>query len=518
MKTKMIIASALLALASGSAFSAELKVGSANMPSYLDPGRDHSNVGSQFYYNTFDVLIDKDADKAESSFRPGLATEWKLIEPTVMELKLRDDVYFQNGDKMTADDVIFSLNRMFQPAFKPYIVRAKDRLGNFDRAEKVDDYTIRIVAKRPEPLWETLINMQQLMIVPEKYIKGLTGDPQVAEDSDYEAFSLAPVGTGPYRISQFIPGEKIVWERQEQFWGDQAPFDKVSVSYIPEMASRITALKNKEVDLITNVPPDQLSTIEADSNLQVASNVTPLFHVLIFNTQNEVMKNPKFRQALSLAVDRDTLNEALWQGKAVVPSTHTYKQFGELYMPELKTFEYDLEKAKKLLAESGYNGEEIRMDTSAVYYTNGLLAMQAVAEMWSNIGIKTRINVDDKWTGNDPTMMVRNWSNPMYFADPFGSFGVMWAPGGPSEGEGRFKTDEAYGKTWEKFRFSDNVADRKTAYAELMDRIKQDPPFLVLYQPFESWAMQKGIQWGPKPGHIPYVLDFRAGSITVASN
>ena len=103
MKTKMIIASALLALASGSAFSAELKVGSANMPSYLDPGRDHSNVGSQFYYNTFDVLIDKDADKAESSFRPGLATEWKLIEPTVMELKLRDDVYFQNGDKMTAD-------------------------------------------------------------------------------------------------------------------------------------------------------------------------------------------------------------------------------------------------------------------------------------------------------------------------------------------------------------------------------------------------------------------------------
>ena len=518
MKTKMIIASALLALASGSAFSAELKVGSANMPSYLDPGRDHSNVGSQFYYNTFDVLIDKDADKAESSFRPGLATEWKLIEPTVMELKLRDDVYFQNGDKMTADDVIFSLNRMFQPAFKPYIVRAKDRLGNFDRAEKVDDYTIRIVAKRPEPLWETLINMQQLMIVPEKYIKGLTGDPQVAEDSDYEAFSLAPVGTGPYKISQFIPGEKIVWERQEQFWGDKAPFDKVSVSYIPEMASRITALKNREVDLITNVPPDQLSTIEADSNLKVASNVTPLFHVLIFNTQNEVMKNPKFRQALSLAVDRDTLNEALWQGKAVVPSTHTYKQFGELYMPELKTFEYDLEKARKLLAESGYNGEEIRMDTSAVYYTNGLLAMQAVAEMWNNIGIKTRINVDDKWTGNDPTMMVRNWSNPMYFADPFGSFGVMWAPGGPSEGEGRFKTDEAYGKTWEKFRFSDNVADRKSAYAELMDRIKQDPPFLVLYQPFESWAMQKGIQWGPKPGHIPYVLDFRAGSISVASN
>lgn len=518
MKTTMIITSTLLALMSGSALSAELKVGSANMPPYLDPGRDHSNVGSQFYYNTFDVLIDKDAETAETKFRPGLATEWKLVEPTVMELKLREGVLFQNGDPMTANDVIFSLNRMLQPTFKPYVVRAKDRLGNFDRAEKVDDHTIRIIAKRPEPLWETLINMQQLMIIPEKYTKALTGDPNVAEDSDYEAFSLAPIGTGPYKISQFVPGEKLVWERHDAFWGEKAPFAKVSVSYVPEMASRITALKNKEVDIITNVPPDQLATIEADSNLKVASDVTPLFHILIFNTQNEVMKDPKFRQAISYAVDRDTLNEALWLGKAVVPSTHTYKQFGELYMPELKTFEYDLEKAKQLLAESSYKGEEIRMDTSAVYYTNGLLAMQAIAEMWNAIGIKTRINVDDKWTGGDPTMMVRNWSNPMYFADPFGSFGVMWAPEGPSEGEGRFKTDEAYGKTWEKFRFSEKVEDRKAAYAELMDRIKQDPPMLVLYQPYESWAMQKDVQWAPKPGHIPYVLDFRAGSISVASN
>ncbi|MBC7313463.1 MAG: ABC transporter substrate-binding protein, partial [Rhizobium sp.] len=317
----MIIAS-LFALMSGSALSAELKVGSANMPPYLDPGRDHSNVGSQFYYNSFDVLIDKDSETAETTFRPGLATEWKLVEPTVMELKLREGVVFQNGDPMTADDVIFSLNRMLKPTFKPYIVRAKDRLGNFDRAEKVDDHTIRIVAKRPEPLWETLINMQQLMVIPEKYTKALTGDPNVAEDADFEAFSLAPVGTGPYKIAQFVPGEKLVWERHDAFWGDKAPFEKVTVSYVPEMASRITALKNKEVDLITNVPPDQLSTIEADSNLKVASDVTPLFHILIFNTQNEVMKDPKFRQAISYAVDRETLNEALWLGKAVVPSTH----------------------------------------------------------------------------------------------------------------------------------------------------------------------------------------------------
>lgn len=173
-------------------------------------------------------------------------------------------------------------------------------------------------------------------------------------------------------------------------------------------------------------------------------------------------------------------------------------------------------KPKKLLAESDYKGEEIRFDTSATYYTNGFLAAQAIQEMWAAIGVKTKINVDDKWSGSDPTMNARNRSNPLYFADPFGSFGVMWAPGGPAESEGRFKPTEEYAKVWQEFRFSKDLEQRKAAYAKLMDFIKNDPPFLVLYQPFESWGMNKKVDWAPKPGHIPYVLDFRAGSIKVA--
>lgn len=495
--------------------AAELNVGASNMSTYLDPGRDHSNVGSQFYYNSFDTLIEKDHTTTEGKFLPGLATEWHKVDELTMQFKLRDGVTFHNGEVLDANDVVFSLNRMFHATFPPYQVRSKDRLSNFANAEKIDDLTVEVKVNRPEPLWETLINMQQLMIVPEDYIKALSGDPKVAEDSDYEAFGLAPVGSGPYKIAQFVPGEKVVWEKYDGFWGKPAPFDKVTVRAIPEMATRITALKNGEVDIITNLPPDQLATVKADANLKTAGMVTPLFHVLIYNTQNEKMANPKFRQALNYAIDRDTLNQALWQGKAVVPASHTMKEFGALYMPELKTFSYDLEKAKALLAQSGYDGQTIRIDTSASYYTNGLLAMQAIAEMWNAIGVKTEINVSEKWTGSDPTMNARNWSNPMYFADPFGSFGVMWAPGGPSEGEGRFKTDADYAQKWERFRFSADVAERKKAYAELMDRIAQDPPFLPLYKPYESWGMRKNVNWAPFPGHIPYVLDFRAGSISV---
>ncbi|MYM54482.1 ABC transporter substrate-binding protein [Thalassovita mangrovi] len=515
---RLLLSTALVAGIASGASAQEITVGAANVSNYLDPGRDHSNVGSQFYYNTFDTLIDRNHDTLEAEWVPALATEWKLVEPNVMELKLREGVTFHNGEPMTADDVVFSLNRMYQATFAPYVVRARDRLENFEKAEKVDDLTVRITSRREEPLWNTLLNLQQVMIIPEDYTKALTGDPNVAEDDDFEAFSMAPVGTGPYRVAEFVPGERLVWERFDDFWGEKAPLAKATIQQIPETASRVTALKTGEADIITNIAPDQLSLIESDQNLRAVGSATPLFHVMIMNVNHPKLRDPRIRQAMSLAIDRDTLNEALWLGKAVVPDSHTYKEFGELYMPELKTFEYNPEKAKELLKEAGYDGSEITFDTHPTYYTNGMLAAQAITEMWKEVGINGKVQIAEKWNGGSPELMARNWSNPMYFADPFGSFGVMWAPNGPSEGQGRFNTDEAYAKAWERFRYSKDVETRKAAYAELMDRIKQDPPVLPLYRPYESWAMRKDVNWAPKPGHIPYVLDFRAGSISFASN
>ncbi|MBW3097720.1 ABC transporter substrate-binding protein [Pseudohoeflea coraliihabitans] len=515
---KTILMTMAATLLAGTAFAQSITVGAANISDYLDPGRDHSNVGSQFYYNSFDTLIDRDHSKLEPEWVPALATEWKLLDDTTMELKLREGVKFHNGEDMTADDVIFSLNRMYQATFAPYLVRSKDRLSNFAEAVKVDNYTVQIKVERPEPLWETLVSLQQVMIIPEDYTKALSGDPEVAEDGDFEAFSLAPVGTGPYAISEFVPGQKLIYSRFDGFWGEQAPLEQATVIRIPETASRITALKTGEADIVTNIAPDQLDLINADPNLKTEGSATALFHVMIMNVNHPNLTDPKLRQALSLAIDRDLLNDALWLGKAVVPSSHTMEEMGELHMPELTTFEYDPEQARKLLAESSYDGEEIVFDAYPVYYTNGVLAAQAITEMWAEVGIKGRVNVSEQWTGSSPEMMTRSWSNPMYFADPFGSFGVMWAPDAASEGAGRFNTDEEYREIWDRFRFSADLEDRKAAYVELMDRIKQDPPVLPLYRPFESWGMHQGINWKPQPGHIPYVLDFRAGAISLADS
>jgi peptide/nickel transport system substrate-binding protein len=502
----------------GGATAQELSVGVQNMAPWLDPGRDFSNTGTQYYMNTFEPLIGKDPTKTESVWLPGLATSWKIVSPTEIDLKIRRDVKFQNGDPMTVEDVVFSLNRIVRATFAPYTVRQRDTLPNLDKVEAIDAETVRVTSKRPEPLFETLMNVQQTMIVPKNYIMGLTGDPNALEDADFDAFSLKPVGTGPYRIAEFVPNRRLIWERFDGYWDKKAPFQKIVVTRIPELSSRITALKNGEVDIITNLPPDQLATVEGDPKLKVVSMVMPIFHVVIFNTQNPKMADNRLRQALSLAIDRKLLNEALWQGKAVVPSSHSFPQFGPLYMPSLKTFEYDPEKAKRLLKEAGYDGTPIRFDTAAVNYTNGLLAAQAIQEMWAAVGVKMQLNVDDKWTGGDADMMARNWSNPMYFPDPAGSFGIMWAPTGNSATEGRFKPTPEYAAIWERFRFSSDLEARKKAYAELMAWISNDAPVLPLYQPFESYGLKKTIEWKPLPGHIPYVLDFRSGRITTASD
>ncbi|MEL6427129.1 MAG: ABC transporter substrate-binding protein, partial [Pseudomonadota bacterium] len=336
------------------------------------------------------------------------------------------------------------------------------------------------------------------------------------------------VGTGPYVYAQFTPETRIVWERFADYWGEPAPYERVNVRRIPELSARVTALVNDEVDLITNVPPDQLDLINSRPGFKTAGSVTPLFHLMYFGggEQGEIITK-ELRQAMVKAVDRDLLNEALWGGQAVVPNTHTYPQYGPYYTPDIVTFEYDLEGAKQIIAENGLEGTELPFYTDPVYYTNGLLAAQAMQEMWREIGVNIELKVVTSW--NEPGTpggwgapdQVHNWSNPMYFADPHGSFGKMWAPEGAGMTRGLWEPSigmDAWAAMYDAFRFETDVDARNAAFAELMEVVKEDAPFLVLYQPFESWGMRESLDWAPYPGHIPYVLDFRAGYIGDTEN
>src|SRR5699024_1821970 len=147
----------------------------------------------------------------------------------------------------------------------------------------------------------------------------------------------------------------------------------------------ITALANGEVDLITQVPVDQAELIDRYDGIESKSQEIANIHVLVVNTLESPTDDPLLRQALSLAIARDLISEALWHGEVTAPQSHQYPDFGDMLDENRPTESFDPEEARRLVEESGYDGEELIYNTRGGYYTNEVEVAQAVVQMWENI-------------------------------------------------------------------------------------------------------------------------------------
>ncbi|MEL7218767.1 MAG: ABC transporter substrate-binding protein, partial [Pseudomonadota bacterium] len=150
---RLFATSAALALFTGMAAAQELTVATANLSAYIDPGADHSNVGSQFYVNSMEPLLLKDPTSGENIFEPGLATSWEITSPTEMVLTIREGVKFHNGEDMTIEDVVWSLENMITPGYPARVERSKEFFGNITGVEVIDDVTLKLMSDKPEPLF-----------------------------------------------------------------------------------------------------------------------------------------------------------------------------------------------------------------------------------------------------------------------------------------------------------------------------------------------------------------------------
>ncbi len=491
------------------ALPAELRVG---LQTFDDgsPGMDSyhtTNPQAQFLYGIHETLILRDPYSKPLKFLPGLAETWKMIQPTVMELKLRKGVKFHDGTTMDAEDVVFSLNRIWKITRPEYNTAQGRFFYNFDRAEAADPLTVRVYTKRAEPLIEVLLSDPCASVISKEY------EAKVG----FAKANLAPVGAGPYKVTSFKPRHQLELERFNEYYGEKAPLDKVTFMMIPEISSRITALINGEVDFIVSVPPDQEGPLQNRKDIKVLGVAWPMFHVYAINMTHPVTKNKKLRQAMNLSIDREGLVQGLWQGKGLVPKAHQFKEYGEpLYMPELDVIRYDPNKAAQLVKESGYDGTPVLLTLVPYYYTYGNLAAQAIAEMWQKVGINVKIQNIDSFPNDLTNFMIRPWSNPMYYPDPMGAFDTHWSKDGWPYRRKFFKPENPkWDELYEKARFSMDVKERKQAYAEL-NRIAQDEvPYILLYQPYESFAMRSDIEWKIPTNYRPYTLGFRAGQIKV---
>lgn len=472
-----------------------LRVGVADMPDNMDPIRGAGNATIRIQYNVFETLIQAD-QKNSSALKPMLATEWKRIDDHTLEMTLRKGVKFHNGDEMTAKDVVFSFERLNEKIEGSEL--AASLLSSIKEVKKVDDYKVRFITSNNDPILEQRIaSSWGSWIVPADYISKAGNDE----------FAAKPIGTGPYKVVSYSP-EKVVLERFDDYWGEKPEAKRIEFVNYPETSARMTALITGEVDIITQLPPDQVSVIENESNLTVKGLNISNIHMLVYNTSYGPLKDKKLRQALNLAIDRQKLADTLWGGKAIVPKGHQYLEFGDMYMSDYPAPEYNLEKAKQLVAESSYNGETLEYELKSNYYTFANEAAQVIVNMWKEIGVNAKV----KFTDKVERAQISNWSNTMRFPDPLGGLWLLWGP--DTEARTNYWKDmpEEYRNAGKAMESATEPSERKELAKTIMNVWDEEAPGTVLYYPYENWGVRKGLEWTPYPSQA---MDFRADNFKV---
>ncbi len=382
-----------LALAGAGASAADLKIGVASEVTTLDPHFFHLTSNTEIHKGIYSGLVTQDADM---KVVPDLAASWRTIDDTHWEFKLRPGVTFHDGTPLTADDVVFTYTRARDVPNSPGSFL--QYLKNVKATTAVDPLTLVVETNGPDPI--LLNELQNVWIVSRKIGEGATS-------ADYNSRKVA-LGTGPYRVVDWVLGDRLVLKRFDNYYGPKPDWETVTYKPLANDAARTAALLSGDVDMIASVPGNDLENVRANPKFTVSTmqsnrcffwavdgdrDVTPSVTDLDGKpmTKNP-LKDVRVRRALSKALDRAALVSRVMQGQGVPASQ---------FMPDgvpgisatLKPEAFDLEGAKKLLAEAGYpNGFSLIVSSSNDRYINDAAMTQAVGQMWSRLGLKITVN------------------------------------------------------------------------------------------------------------------------------
>lgn len=270
-------------------------------------------------------------------FEPWLAESWEEAEDGLsVTLHLREGIMFHNGRELTADDVVWSVDHARNAEFGHHL---SDRFQTATGAEKIDDYTVRI--NYSERTASQLDGIARLYIFPQEAL---------------DSIDIVPVGTGPFKFTEWIPGDSLTIERFEDYWREGFPYlDKVVVKPIPDAQSRLVNLRSNAIDLLYNVPLIDKAALSDEEGMVVGAEPPGFsFYAFIMNINAPPFDDVRVRQAFNYAINRDEIAATAFSGQAetvTVPYPPTSWAFAE----DLTTFyTHDVERAKELLAEAGY--------------------------------------------------------------------------------------------------------------------------------------------------------------------
>jgi peptide/nickel transport system substrate-binding protein len=377
-----------IAMAPVVAQAADLVIGRATEQAALDPQFSDLGNDDSTAQNMFDSLVQFDSKLQK---HPGLALSWTLIDPLTWEVKLRPDVKFSDGTPFSANDVAFSLERARNVPNSPGPLGAF--LSSVKSVEIIDLLTIRIHTVHPAPLLQDQIG--RIYIIPSHLGTSVT-------TADFNA-GRAMIGTGPYRFVSAAPGDNVIMTPNPYYWGAKPKFDKVTLKFIANPASRTAALLSKQVDVIEEVSPADRHMLSTHAGIKTFSTVTTRIVYLGIDSARDhsplvtdksgkpmdvnPLKDQRVRHAMSMMINRKAIVDRVLNGAGEPAGQMAPEGMGG-YAPDLQPTPYDPQAAKKLLADAGYpEGFGLTIDGSSDRFPNDSLVTQALGQMFSRGGI-----------------------------------------------------------------------------------------------------------------------------------
>lgn len=385
----------------------------------LDPAMHRSRTVAAVVGNICDTLVTRDA---EMRYAPQLAASWEVEGETRWVFRLREGVRFHNGDPLTAEDVKFTIDRIIGavPGLPPS--PRKDLLGPVAGAEVPDERTVAIITEAPYPILDKKLVFEP--ICPRGYFE------QVGPDE----FARRPVGAGPFRLLEWRPGERIVLERFEDYYGGSPEIPPVGLAQLSgvvfrpleEAATRLASLSAGEVDVAVNVPPDQAESVDALPHARLSAAAGTRTHFVGLNCARRPFVERRVREAMRWTVDPRPIVEQYLLGRAqALPGILVPMAFGyEGTLPEPRQ---DPQRARALLREAGYpDGLEITLDceasdkrmAEAIAGSMGAAGVRATVRVWRRDNLLTQLRRHER------DAFLTSWGNSSL--DPSGILPVLF--------------------------------------------------------------------------------------------
>ena len=509
----LIVAVGTAFLSIHTASAVELKWAAQNDILTLDPHAQNHATTNNMVSHAYEPLVRFDKNyKVE----PALATSWQSTSPTTVRFNLRKNVKFQDGTPFTADDVLFSFDRIRQPQGTMQIY-----VGGVKEIKKIDDYTVDVISDKPNP---TLLNNFTTFLIMSKVwcVKNKSEKIQDYKAKEITHASTNTNGTGPYIIKEWQPDQKLVMTANKGWW-DKLQGNVTDVVYTPIKSdpTRVAALLAGNVDAVTDLPTQDLARLRNTPSLAVldGTEVRTIFLALDQGSEElkygpkgkNIFKDVRVRKALSVSIDRVAIQRSIMRGLSlpasimVAPGVNGYSADLDKVQPA------DIDGAKKLLADAGYpNGVEFTLDCPNNRYVNDEEVCQAIINMWAKAGIKAKLNAMNfgpfiaKVQNFDSSAYMLGWGVANYDAQYSLQSLVMTRTQGADGSFNFSKTNNAkLDALVEAMKGETDKNKRDAIIKEALTLTRDEVLYIPLHHQMRPWAMKQNITMSHNSNDAP---------------